>query len=107
MLLSALVASPAGAFELTGHETIEAAAYKRLLQLVVVPGTGTPGVSGRTLLATLIVTGDLEPPPCFDRMHPRGDCGPASRFALPLRAVTDYRDPLTCGFICIADGADA
>ena len=85
MLLSALVASPAGAFELTGHETIEAAAYKRLLQLVVVPGTGTPGVSGRTLLATLIVTGDLEPPPCFDRMHPRGDCGPASRFALPLR----------------------
>jgi hypothetical protein len=84
-LLVALAARPVAAFELDGHETIEAAAYKRLLALGAVPGTGPAVVSGRTLLATLIETGDLAPPPCFDRMHPLGDCGPEQRLALPLQ----------------------
>ena len=60
---------------------IEAAAYKRLLALDAVPGTG---VSGRALLASLIATGYLFEPPCFDRAHPRGDCGAAQRLDLPL-----------------------
>jgi hypothetical protein len=84
-LLAALAAGPAAAFELGGHETIEAAAYKRLLALDIVAGTGTPGVSGRTVLATLIATGDLARPPCFDLRHPMGDCRPAQRLDLPLQ----------------------
>jgi len=84
-LLVVLVSRPTAAFELDGHEIIEAAAYKRLLSLEAVTGTGTPGVSGRTLLATLIATGDLAQPPCFDPNHPAGDCGPAQRLELPLQ----------------------
>ena len=38
---------PASAFELDGHEVIEATAYKRLLALHAVPGTGPPEISGR------------------------------------------------------------
>jgi hypothetical protein len=83
----------AAAFELDGHQVIEAAAYKRLLAMDVVPGTSSPGVSGRALLATLIATGVLDKPPCFDRAHPRGDCGPAQRLALPLL----YWPPLHAG----------
>jgi hypothetical protein len=82
--LLVLGAGRAAAFGLAGHQIIEAAAYKRLLAMDAVPGTGTPGVSGRTLLATLIVTGVLEPPPCFDRAHPTGDCSPEQRLELPL-----------------------
>jgi len=51
----------------------------------VVPGTGTPGVSGRVLLGSLMATHVLFPPPCFDSADPSGDCGPAVRLALPLR----------------------
>jgi hypothetical protein len=75
----------AHAFELDGHEIIEAAVYKRLFALDVVPGTGAPGVSGRALLGALITAGVLDQPPCFDRARPRGDCDPAARLDLPLR----------------------
>jgi len=37
-----LWAAPGSAFELDGHRVIEAAAYKRLLALDAVPGTGPP-----------------------------------------------------------------
>jgi hypothetical protein len=73
------------AFELDGHEVIEATAYKRLLALSAVPGTGQPPISGRALLAALIETGVLIEPPCFDRARPDGDCGEAQRLDLPLR----------------------
>jgi hypothetical protein len=76
---------PALAFGLDGHEIIEATAYKRLLALPAVPGTGPPAISGRALLAALIATGVLVAPPCFDRTHPDGDCGAAQRLDLPLR----------------------
>ena len=76
---------PASAFELDGHEVIEATAYKRLLALHAVPGTGPPEISGRALLAGLIATGVLVEPPCFDRADPWGDCGAAQRLELPLR----------------------
>ena len=75
------------AFELDGHEVIEAAAYKRLLALDVVPGTGEPGVSGRALLASLIATGVLDEPPCFDRGSPRGDCGAAAAARAAARST--------------------
>jgi len=75
---------PARAFDLDSHEIIEAAAYKRLLAMEVVPGTGAPAVSGRALLAVLIANGVLDEPPCFDRDHPRGDCGAEQRLDLPL-----------------------
>ena len=71
----------ASAFELVGHEIIEAAAYKRLLSLDLVPGTR---VSGRTLLATLIVDGVLAQPPCFDLTPSRGGCPWGGRLELPL-----------------------
>ena len=76
---------PAFAFGLDGHEIIEATAYKRLLALAAVPGTGPPAISGRALLAALIATGVLVEPPCFDRARPDGDCGAAQRLDLPLR----------------------
>jgi hypothetical protein len=85
--------SPGSAFELDGHQTIEAAAYKRLLALDAVPGTGPPPVSGRALLASLIATGVLFEPPCFDHLHPRGDCGARQRLELPL----EYWPPLHSG----------
>ena len=75
----------ASAFELDGHEIIEAAAYRRLLALPVVPGTGAPGVSGRALLGALIATGVLAEPPCFNRDNPRGDCGAEERLDFPLQ----------------------
>jgi hypothetical protein len=75
---------PAAAFELAGHEIIEATAYKRLLALDVVPGTGPPPVSGRLLLARLMATGVLLPPPCFDRTEPGGDCDADDRLEQPL-----------------------
>jgi hypothetical protein len=77
-----LAAAPARAFDLTGHEVIEATAYKRLLAMDEVPGTG---VSGRVLLWTLIDARVLLPPPCFDLLHSRGDCDADARLALPLR----------------------
>jgi hypothetical protein len=77
-----LVSSPpAAAFGLDGHEVIEANAYKRLLALDLVPGTG---VSGRALLASLIATGVLLQPPCFDRRTQRGDCRADQRLDLPV-----------------------
>jgi hypothetical protein len=76
---------PAVAFGLDGHEIIEATAYKRLLALRAVPGTGPPALSGRAMLAALIATGVLVAPPCFDRARPDGDCGSAQRLDLPLR----------------------
>jgi hypothetical protein len=82
---SLLAAGTASAFELNGHEMIEAAAYKRLLSSPHVPGTGSPGVSGRQLLAALIVDGVLLPPPCFDGADPTGACSLEERSALPLR----------------------
>ena len=83
----------ASAFELDGHEVIEATAYKRLLALHAVPGTGPPELSGKALLAALIATGVLAKPPCFDRRNPSGDCGVAQRLDLPLR----YWPPLRAG----------
>src|SRR5262245_49546162 len=80
-LVTTLQARRAAAFELDGHEIIEATAYKRLLSMDVVPGTA---VSGRLLLATLIVDGVLHQPPCFDLAHARGLCGPGPRLELPL-----------------------
>jgi hypothetical protein len=85
-----LSARPASAFALDGHQIIEATAYKRLLALDLVPGTG---VSGRALLATLIATNVLDQPPCFDRTRPRGDCEAAQRLDLPLL----YWPPLRSG----------
>ncbi len=85
-----LVCARAGAFELDGHEIIEAAAYKRLLAMEVVPGTG---VSGRALLGALIAAGVLDQPPCFDRAHPNGECGADERLDLPLL----YWPPLHAG----------
>ena len=80
-----LSSARAWAFGLDGHEIIEAAAYKRLLALDVVPSTGAPGVSGRALLGTLIATGVLDEPPCFNRDRPLGDCDPSLRLDFPLR----------------------
>jgi hypothetical protein len=71
----------AGAFALDGHDIIEAAAYKRLLAMEVVPGTR---VSGRALLGALIAAGVLDEPPCFDSARPNGECGAAERLDLPL-----------------------
>jgi hypothetical protein len=85
IVVTSLAAAPAAAFQLEGHETIEAAAYKRLLSLPHVLGTGSPGISGRQLLAALIVDGVLRPPPCFDAAHPEGACRLEDRNALPLR----------------------
>ena len=70
----------AAAFGLEGHEIIEAAAYKRLLMLDVVPGTR---VSGRTLLATLIADGVLYQPPCFV-LDPGGNCREGGRLDAPI-----------------------
>ena len=80
-----LWAAPGSAFELDGHRVIEAAAYKRLLALDAVPGTGPPPVSGRAVLASLIAGGVLDEPPCFDLRRPRGDCGARQRLELPLQ----------------------
>jgi hypothetical protein len=71
----------ASAFELEGHEVIEAAAYKRILSSSLVRGTR---VSGRTLLATLIADGVLYQPRCFDLAHPRGGCPLGGRLQVPL-----------------------
>jgi hypothetical protein len=75
-------AARADAFGLVGHEIIEATAYKRLMVMPVVPGAGVPG---RTVLATLIATNVLRPPPCFDRSRFSPDCEEALRLDLPLR----------------------
>jgi hypothetical protein len=83
-LVVLLAATPARAFDLDSHEIIEAAAYKRLLAMELVPGTGEPAVSGRALLAMLIASGVLDEPPCFDRDHPRGDCSAEQRLDVPL-----------------------
>jgi hypothetical protein len=80
-LVMTLAPRRASAFEPGGHEIIEATAYKRLLSLEVVPGTR---VSGRLLLATLIIDGVLRQPPCFDLSEPGGMCGPERRLELPL-----------------------
>ncbi len=78
-----LPAVRAAAFALEGHEIIEATAYKRLLATDAVAGT-SPVVSGRTLLASLMMTGVLLQPPCFDPTRPTGDCGAIERLELPL-----------------------
>jgi len=70
----------ASGFDLEGHEVTEAAAYKRILSLTLVPGTQ---VSGRTLLATLIADGVLYQPPCF-ALDARGDCRLGGRLDSPL-----------------------
>src|SRR5262249_13861346 len=57
LVVISLAAATSSAFELSGHEAIEATAYKRLLSWPQVPGTGPPGVSGRALLAALVVDG--------------------------------------------------
>jgi len=80
-----LQARPGGAFGLDGHEIIEATAYKRLLALAAVPGTGPPEISGRALLGALIATGVLAKPPCFDHAKPSGDCGASQRLDLPIQ----------------------
>jgi hypothetical protein len=74
-------ATPAGAFDLGGHYTIEATAYKRILALSVVPDLG---VSGRAVIAELIAGGVLLEPPCFDGWHPRGGCSAEDRLHRPL-----------------------
>jgi hypothetical protein len=79
-----LGAAPAGAFELAGHEIIEATAYKRLLGMPVVPGAGEPAVSGRLLLARLIASGVLLPPPCFGASAGDDGCSAVDRLELPL-----------------------
>jgi hypothetical protein len=76
-----LGARPAAAFLPEGHEIIEAAAYRRLLALEVVPGAG---VSGRVLLAALMSAGVLLPPPCFDPARPLHGCGARERVETPL-----------------------
>jgi hypothetical protein len=83
-VVALFVAAPAAAFELEGHEIIEAVAYKRLMAMDAVPGTGPPAVSGRLLLARLIATGVLLAPPCFDRTLGDGDCDAEARLAQPL-----------------------
>ena len=80
MLITTLASSGARAFLPEGHEIIEAAAYRRLLALQEVPGTG---VSGRALLASLMAARVLIAPPCFDR-EPRGACGAEARVETPL-----------------------
>jgi hypothetical protein len=72
-------ARTAWAFGLEGHEIIEAAAYKRLMALALVPGTR---VSGTTLLATLIADGVLYQPRCFDLT--RAGCPPGGPSSVPL-----------------------
>jgi hypothetical protein len=74
-----LCARRASAFGLEGHFIIEAAAYKRLLEMERVPGTG---VSGRALLAALVADGVLVAPPCFDRRN--RFCGARDRLEEPL-----------------------
>lgn len=78
-----LITSPraALAFGLEGHEIIEAAAYKRLLAVEVVPGTG---VSGRALLATLIADGVLYKPRCFASTRLLGGCPLGGPLDVPL-----------------------
>lgn len=78
---SVSMARRAAAFELDGHFIIEAVAYKRLLALAQVPGTD---VSGRALLAALIVAGVLDEPPCFDGGNPHASCSDRARRERPL-----------------------
>jgi hypothetical protein len=74
-------ATPARAFDLGGHYTIEATAYKRILALPVVPELG---VSGRAVIGDLIAGGVLLEPPCFNGWHPRGGCSAEDRLRRPL-----------------------
>lgn len=76
-----LWASPALAFGLDGHFIIEAAAYRRLLALPRVPETD---VSGRQLLGSLIASGLLVAPPCFDGVRAGGACDARARREQPL-----------------------
>jgi hypothetical protein len=78
-----LASRRAAAFGLEGHEIIEATAYKRLLATDAIPGFDPP-VSGRILLARLMATGVLLPPPCFDRAA-GDDCTASDRRETPLR----------------------
>jgi hypothetical protein len=80
-LLTLLLAGPAHAFLLEGHEMIEAAAYRRLLRLELVPGTE---VSGRVVLAALIQAGILLEPPCLEPNLTRPGCSPRSSLETPL-----------------------
>jgi hypothetical protein len=83
LLASGLVTAggrPVSAFDLGGHEIIEAAAYQRILSRNLVPGTG---ISGRALLATLIADGVLDQPPCFE-LDSRGRCRLGGRLDSPI-----------------------
>jgi len=75
------VAPPAWAFDPIGHDIIEAAAYRRLLETAKVPGTG---ISGQALLGALIAQKVLSAPPCLDE-PPGGGCGPETLRVAPLR----------------------
>ena len=82
----------ASAFELDGHEVIEATAYKRLLALAVVPGTGA-GRLGADAARRADRDRRAAEPPCFDRDKPGGDCGAdrAARLAAPVLAACSAR----------------
>ncbi len=80
--VAAASVSRAWAFDPTGHDIIEAAAYRRLLRTEEVSGTG---VSGRTLLGTLIAQKALDPPLCFRDPNHDGCDGQTLRGA-PLRS---------------------
>jgi hypothetical protein len=83
VLIVAAVSTPAWGFDPVGHDIIEGAAYRRLLETAEVPGTG---VSGRALLAALIAEKVLSAsPPCFDE-PPGGGCSPEALRVAPLRA---------------------
>jgi hypothetical protein len=68
-LIVVLTGSRAWAFDPIGHDTIEAAAYRRLLATAEVPGAG---ISGRTLLAALMTQKVLVAPPCFGEVSTGG-----------------------------------
>ena len=82
ILVVAGAAAPAWAFDPVGHDVIEGAAYRRLLESAEVPGTG---VSGRALLAALIAQKVLNAPPCFDEA-PGGGCSAEALRQAPLRS---------------------
>jgi hypothetical protein len=82
VLATVITSTRAWAFDPAGHDIIEAAAYRRLLETTVVPGTG---VSGRTLLATLMAQEVLRAPLCFGE-GPDGHCSAEALRRAPLYA---------------------
>jgi hypothetical protein len=82
VLAVVITSTRAWGFDPIGHDIIEAAAYRRLLETAAVPGTG---VSGPTLLATLMAQEVLSAPPCFGDPQDRHCSAEALRRA-PLYA---------------------